>query len=351
MFQKDLGLADLVSLEEWQKIQDYFSEALEITLRTISLTGEALSRTSNPNRIDTEILPKIPNSNRFCGKCILSESEKNSIIDIKKETNFKCPLGLDVFVVPITAVGNRTVAYIIIGPVILKARKSISEYTKDAERIGIKLEELMDALIDVSVFSYNKLYAIINLLKNMFSYMAQTGYHKKRLGEIAPEVMEMDPLFSRYYEEKILRGLLNSCTLALGADSGSVMTLDKNTNRLHIKVASKLDEEIVNKTNIKVGEGIAGLAAQTSTPIILPKDKNKNGLSRKMKRDYIKSSMIVPFNKANTHDVYGVINLNIVRKDIDFSDKDIALVKELVNMASIALIPLSPASNRVPPKT
>ena len=58
-----------------------------------------------------------------------------------------------------------------------------------------------------------------------------------------------------------------------------------------------------------------------------------------MKRRDIKSSMIVPFNKGDSDEVYGVINLNIARKNIDFSDKDIALVKELVRMVSIALIP------------
>ena len=103
--------------------------------------------------------------------------------------------------------------------------------------------------------------------------------------------------------EKILNSLLNSCTLALNADSGSVMTLDGKTKRLHIKVASKLDEKIVDRTKIKLGEGIAGVAAATSESIILPKDKDKSGLSKKMRREYIKSSMIVPFNKGNTADV------------------------------------------------
>ena len=59
-----------------------------------------------------------------------------------------------------------------------------------------------------------------------------------------------------------------------------------------------------------------------------------------MKRTDIKSSMILPFGKANTHDLYGVINLNIIRKNVSFSEKDIAVAKELVHMASIALIPL-----------
>ena len=241
------------------------------------------------------------------------------------------------------ALSDNIAACIIVGPLILKSRKSISEYTKDAEKFGIKLEDLMDALIEINVFSYNKVYSMTRLIKDIFSYIAQTGYHKKRLGEIAPEVAEMDPIFSKYYEEQVLNSLLNSCTLALNADSGSVMTLDRNTNMLNIKVASKLDEKVMQDTHVKVGEGIAGLAAQTAQPIILPKDGNKKGLSEKMTRKHIKSSMIIPFNKGDGHDsngVYGVMNLNMVRRAEDFSEKDIAIVKELVNLASIALIPI-----------
>ena len=339
MFQKDLHLTDLVSLEEWQKTQDFFSDVLEITLRTISLEGEQLSEISHPTRLCSDVLPKCTAPSNPCCDCLMKKNTR-TILDMKSDTSFKCPFGLEVFIVPITAVGNRIAAYIIVGPLIPKARKAILEYSKEAEKTGIGFDTLMDALIEVNVFSYNKIYAINKLIKRIFSYMAQTGYHKKRLGEIAPEVVEMDPLFSRYYEEKILNALLNSCTLALNADSGSVMTVDKSTNMLNIKVASKLDENIVHTTHIKVGEGIAGLAAATAQPIVLPKDKNKNGLSDKMKRKDIKSSLIMPFNKGGAPDVYGVINLNMVRRDADFSEKDIALVKELVRMASVALIPL-----------
>jgi len=59
----------------------------------------------------------------------------------------------------------------------------------------------------------------------------------------------------------------------------------------------------------------------------------------KMKRNYIKSSMIVPFPKGKSREVYGVINLNMVRKNTQFSKKDIAFVQEMLNLASTALIP------------
>lgn len=340
MLYKDLSLADLVSLEDWQKIQDSFSEVLEIPLKTISLEGKTLSGISRPSRYCDEILSKIPNQENPCCSQGLAYNHKKLIQAAQSGTGIKLPFGVELFIVPIKAIGNRDVAYMIIGPIILKSRKSDPEYAKEAQDLGINIDDLSDVLIEINVFSYNKVYSIINLTKDIFSNMAQTGYHKKRLGEIAPEVVGMDPLFSHYYEEKILKAMLRTCKLALNADSGSVMTLDKGTNLLRIKVASKINDKIVNNTTVRVGEGIAGLAAATSKPIILPQDKNKNGLSGKMKRGDIRSSMILPFNKGDSHDVYGVINLNITRKNVAFSERDVSVVKELVNMTSVALIPL-----------
>lgn len=340
MLYKDISLADLVNLAEWQKIQDSFSEVLEVTMRTVSLDGSPLSNTSRHSTYCSNILSKIPETDNYYGDKVPGDRQRKLEDAIHNGSNIRYPFGIEFLVVPINAIGNRTVAYVILGPVIPKSRKTDAEYAKEVQKHGINLSELKDCLIEVNIFSYTKIHFMVNLVKDIFSYMAQTGYHKKRLGEIAPEVVELDPLFSKYYEEKILSAMLKTCSTALSADSGSIMVVDKDTHKLHIKVASKLDNKIVNNTSVRIGEGIAGLAAATSKPIILPKDKNKNGLSEKMKRRGIKSSMIVPFNKGSDHDVYGVINLNITRKNIAFSEKDVNLIKELVNMASIALIPL-----------
>jgi len=341
MFSADSELTDLVNLEDWQGIQRSLSEVLDINVNTFSPDGTMLSKSSPHNRLCTEILPKI------CAKenidsCVkfLFESHVKNIDNIREKANLKGPFGIEVFIVPIKTVGENIVAYLALGPIILNKRKTPAEYDKEALKFGLDPEELQDALIEINVFSYNKTDAIIKLVEDVFSHIAKTAYHKRRLAEIAPEVAEVDPIFARYYEEKLLNSLLNCCTLALNADSGSVMTMDQKTHMLHIKVASKLDKEIVDGTGVKVGEGIAGIAAATARPIILPKDKDRNGLSGMMKRQYITSSMVVPFPKKNEAEVYGVINLNIIRKEREFSERDISLVKEMVNMASIALTPL-----------
>ncbi|MDD5136118.1 MAG: PocR ligand-binding domain-containing protein [Candidatus Omnitrophica bacterium] len=333
----------MVNLGDWQDIQDSFSDVLEITLNTISAHGELLTRPSRSTRLCAKIMPTSRNLRSVCRDCVTTTSGIANLDEsAERENTPKCPFGLSSFAIPIRAVGRRIVAYIIAGPVLLKSREKALQCAAQSKDPEIDPKELTDAIMDISVFSYSKARSVIALINDTFSHMAQSGYHKKRLGEIAPEVVKMDPLFSSYYEEKILKSLLHSCVLALNADSGSVMIMDKNTHMLRIKVASELDKSIIAGSNVRMGEGVAGVAAETATPIILPKDKDSAGLCGKLKRNYIRSSMVIPFSKADTQDIYGVININVVRNKTDFTEKDIDIVKELVRLTGIALLPLSP---------
>jgi len=119
MFQEDLGLADLVILGDWQKTQDLFADVFETTLQTVSLYGRQLSKKSRSSRVCGELLPKLSSHSEFCANYILSAEAKDPI-NVKEKTNFKCPLGLDIFVVPIKAVGSKVIAYMVVGPLILR---------------------------------------------------------------------------------------------------------------------------------------------------------------------------------------------------------------------------------------
>jgi len=340
MLHKKITFRDIVSVEDWQAIQNSISEAISINIVTYSPEAKRLTQPSRCCHLCTDILPKTsrPSGDDFV--CLMEPLVRN-IGDAQKEINHKLPFGLECFIVPIRAVGHEVIAYVALGPIILTNRKHASLYADEAKGMGVDIDKLADMLIEINVFSYTKIYAIIKLIKDVFSHIAITGYHKKRLGEIAPAVIELDPLFSRFYEEKILKALLNTSILSLNADSGSIMTVDKTTHMLHIKASSRLAEEVVTNTEMKMGEGIAGMAAATAEAIVLPEDKNKQGISDKLKRKNIKSSLVVPFSKENSPEIYGVLNLNIFRQGTEFSKKDIALVKELVRMAGIALVPLS----------
>ena len=129
MIGKDLNFTDLIGLENWQGIQDSLAEVLGVTLRTFSEKGELLSKVSHSNRLLDEILPKSYKGSELCSE-YLRLANKADLNNLKKENNLKYPFGLDVFLVPISAVRKKTIAYIAVGPIILKARKNIFDHTK-----------------------------------------------------------------------------------------------------------------------------------------------------------------------------------------------------------------------------
>ncbi|MFB0546922.1 MAG: GAF domain-containing protein, partial [Anaerolineae bacterium] len=50
----------------------------------------------------------------------------------------------------------------------------------------------------------------------------------------------------------------------------SLMLLDEERQELSISAALGLSDEVVTNTQVKVGQGLAGLAAQMRKPILLP---------------------------------------------------------------------------------
>ncbi len=327
------GLNKLVVFEDWQKIQDSFSDTFGLPLSTVDLNRTLLFKKSNPVVLCEPGIPDLPGYLQFNGNWLL---KKECNLSSKGLSSAKGLFNLETFFFPIKTFGQNVVAFMVIGPVAIDKREDSSFYLKCAEDLKINPGALSDSIMKVNVFSRDRILSLIALVEVVFTYIARTGYHKKRLGEISKEIVELDPLFSKSYEQKVLESLLNVCKIALDAESGSVMTIDK-LKYLHITASSSLNKDIVNSSHQKVGEGIAGKAIATSESILLPNDSGKEGISREMKRRDIKSSMVIPFNKANSHEAYGVVNLNIMRKNRKFSEKDINLAKELVNLASIAL--------------
>src|SRR3990167_6436424 len=100
MFQNDLKIQDLVNLEYWQKVQDLFSDAFDITLQTLTDDYTPLTTISRPKRLYTLV------------KDITASTERP-----KEILNVKCPFELDAFVIPINVINNTVAAYVIAGPV------------------------------------------------------------------------------------------------------------------------------------------------------------------------------------------------------------------------------------------
>lgn len=72
-----------------------------------------------------------------------------------------------------------------------------------------------------------------------------------------------------------IHSVLKEAIRDLNAENGSLMIIDSKTEELSIKVAysqlpsKELNEDIINKTRIKMGESISGFVAQSQKPLLI----------------------------------------------------------------------------------
>lgn len=69
--------------------------------------------------------------------------------------------------------------------------------------------------------------------------------------------------------DKLLDQILTQALSLLGAETGSIMLLNIEGEALTIRAANGLDRETIEKTRVKVGEGISGTVALTGEPLII----------------------------------------------------------------------------------
>ena len=113
--------ADVIKLDEWQKIQDTFSSMTSIGIRTLDADGKVLARSgSHPF---------------FKNACVPTFLGGDSVVD--KNLSFVCPSGFHNFVSPLRYCDSgKVLAYIILGPVVLVMRRPKEDYKKLKEDLS-----------------------------------------------------------------------------------------------------------------------------------------------------------------------------------------------------------------------
>jgi len=115
----------------------------------------------------------------------------------------------------------------------------------------------------------------------------------------------------------------------LGVNTGSLMLNDELTGDLVISSALGLDEEIIKKTRIKLGEQIAGWVASEGEPLLVrdievdPRFKRKN-----IDNQYSSKSLLsVPLKVGDR--VLGVLNLSNKKSGLSFEQSDLKVASLL----------------------
>ena len=103
--------------------------------------------------------------------------------------------------------------------------------------------------------------------------------------------------------------------------SGRVINVDKLTyagnpmslaeiekEYLTIKVSRGIDGENALQARLKIGEGIAGIAADENTSFVISGEQSDNRIKQLLKRPDIKQSVVIPLSSQDR--VFGVLNLH-----------------------------------------
>lgn len=131
--------------------------------------------------------------------------------------------------------------------------------------------------------------------------------------------------------QEVLNHILETAVQFQGAESGSIMLLNRRTNELEIAAAVNIDEEIVKSARVKYGEGISGKVAKDGKPMLLVNGETIGG-----NRD-LKDAVSIPIQSKDS--LIGVLNLNnkgavgIVESD-SFDIKDLDFLTTLANHAA-----------------
>jgi signal transduction histidine kinase len=119
-------------------------------------------------------------------------------------------------------------------------------------------------------------------------------------------------------------------------DTASLMLLDEETQELRIAAAQGLDPKVVEKTRVRLGEGIAGVVAEQGRPLLLPPDSADARLSGLLTREAeVHSAACVPLMLGGR--TIGTLNVNRTSHPQHFTRADVETLQMFASQAVLAI--------------
>lgn len=136
--------------------------------------------------------------------------------------------------------------------------------------------------------------------------------------------------------DELHQRILEFAAELMQADSGSLMLIENSGEKLQIKAAMGLNEQLAKIISLKIGSGISGRVAATGQPLVvvdIEKDRRTSGQCRP--RFKSKSFISVPLRlRGNT---IGVLNLSDRQTGAPFTEIDLRLLTTFAQQASLLI--------------
>ena len=339
----------LIDSKRWKIIQDYFAKVLGAGIRVVDPDGGPLTDLSNPHPYCVETIFSCPKAFPVCNQCLIlspQPSAKDSLVH-KKDRFLDdpdniyydiCSYLMNRVIIPLKTKDDAVKAYIIIGPVILSKRRTYPEYFNLSKSLGVNINELIDCVEQVKVFSFEAMTNITKLYQEIANFMLDAGIEKqKRRAELnKPDFDTHNMADMPFYIIKMLQALFETAVQGIDAERASLMLYDKDISTLTIAISKGIPNTIVKDTIVEKGEGIAGWAAKSGDVIFIDDNFNQPRLLSRLHQPQIKASLTVPLKSADR--VFGVLNLSTKEEKHRFSPENINSIIQLAKMVDSALV-------------
>lgn len=135
--------------------------------------------------------------------------------------------------------------------------------------------------------------------------------------------------------DELLDIAVEQSMLAVGADAGSLMLVNEETNRLEIVASRGLADKWVQRTSQQIGKSVAGWVAENGESVLVTNAHNDTRFRMSHFRDNITSAASVPLKSKGS--VIGVLNVNTTHPERKFDERDLELLDTVANELAVAI--------------
>lgn len=155
----------------------------------------------------------------------------------------------------------------------------------------------------------------------------------EELHRITQDIISEEDLF------ELLDKILFSAMTIVGAEDGSLMLLDEETNELEfVLVHSSIQQQLLGY-RIPAGQGIAGWTIVHHEPLIVNTPRQDRRFSQQVDTEFnFSTNSLIAVPMAARDNVIGVIELLNKRHGEEFAEPDVSLLLILAHIAAAALL-------------
>lgn len=336
-------LTDLIGPRELQEMQDSFGEVANVSIRTVDPQGSFLTQMSHAPSLCAETGRDASGRAALCLSCLPMFLGGEGIVD--EELSFDCLPGLRHYLVPLKVSRSRSEAlilgYMIIGPIIFMKRREKVAYAEAAERLDMSLDQLWSLLLELRVFSYKGIRSFIDMVEHLTGRLLNLSFGKwtiqdKLRSGVSDRVFRGEAGEGRDGVDEFLRLFLDLVMNVTNGNRGSLMLWDQDNEVLSIRAAQGIPEEVVARTRVRPGAGVAGLAFEQKRSFLISEDGSDPVIADRLTQPQIFSSLVVPIKAGDT--ALGVLNVASDRRmAVAFDDSSLALVTRAAGLAAVAI--------------